>query len=192
MAAIGEPQELIQSGQFIWHDLPTIQGVWIKEPKSIRDARGELIQFLDDSDGDIYKAVYEVTFRSSDRAPWGDIPDSPPVVRAQHLHPEGTKTEYMRALVGEVFVFLIDQRKESETYDHRNFVILSSKNRAMVRVPAGVAHALVNLNNDFARIEVLATCHHDHTHDVRHQVLPTKGHFLNVKEFKALCPGLIK
>lgn len=143
----------------------TIQGVWLKEPKTIHDARGSLTQLLDGSDGDIYKAMYEVTFRE------------PTMVRANHYH--WKKTEYLRALKGGVELILIDLREKSETYEYRNVHCLTPRS-GLIRVPAGVAHALISIDPGTV-VQVLATEHHDPTDDHPHLVIQTKGHFFHSK-----------
>ncbi len=146
----------------------TIQGVLLLTPKVVEDQRGKLTQFLGPADGN-FPADYEVEFVL------------PLVVRGNHLHPEETKVEIMRASYGRVAVVLLDQRKKSPTFGQSAVVVISASDR-MIRVPTGVAHALFNLTQR-ASVHVRATEHHVSGHDIAFPVVPTKGYFLDKKQY---------
>jgi hydroxymethylpyrimidine pyrophosphatase-like HAD family hydrolase/dTDP-4-dehydrorhamnose 3,5-epimerase-like enzyme len=141
----------------------TIFGVSLRHPKSISDERGRLIQWLDGTDALSYVSFYE-------------IETLPGYVRGNHYHPAGTREELIRVTRGQFTVYLDDLRVDSPTHGVRQQIVLRASEPHMLRVPSGVAHALVNTGREVASASIHSTEHHQPGHDFDHIVVPAKGY----------------
>lgn len=61
------------------------------------------------------------------------------------LHKHGTLFDWFYCVQGMAKVVVIDDREESETYQHLMSVILSEENSTLLRIPPGCYHGWINL-----------------------------------------------
>lgn len=115
-----------------------IEGVKIKELKSLEDKRGNLVEMYN-SDWNIHPEplvqAYQVTVK-------------PGAIRGWELHLEQDDRLFLNK--GLMRWVLYDTRMDSSTYKMINEFVVSELNRVLMIVPKGVVHAVKNIGTDDA------------------------------------------
>lgn len=140
-----------------------IFGVSLRHPKTVSDERGRLTLWLDGTEAATYVSFYE-------------IETDPGYLRGNHYHPAGTKDELIRVTRGQYTVYLEDLRDDSPTKGVRQEILLRASEPHMLRVPSGVAHALVNTGREVANASIHSTEYYQPGHDLDHAVVPASGY----------------
>ena len=119
-----------------------IEGVTISKLKIIRDERGSVMHMLR-NDSQIFKSFGEIYFST--------IYENK--IKAWHLH----KESYLNyaCVYGEVKLVLIDKRKNSETFDKTQEIILSPKKYQLVTIPPNVWNGFKGLSKNES---IIANC----------------------------------
>ena len=119
-----------------------IDGVIITKLKIIKDERGQVMHMLR-SDNPIFKSFGEIYFSTV----FKDI------IKGWHLH----KESYLNyaCVYGEVKLVLIDKRKNSETFDKTQEIILSPKKYQLVTIPPNVWNGFKGLSKNES---IIANC----------------------------------
>jgi dTDP-4-dehydrorhamnose 3,5-epimerase len=141
-----------------------IFGVSLRHTKMLSDERGKLIQSFHGTDRVTYVSFYELETEIG-------------FLQANHYHPAETKEELIRVTKGQFTVYLEDLRDDSPTKGVRKKIILRSTDPRMLRVPSGVAHALVNTGKELAIASVHSTKCYQPGHDIDYEVLPSVGYW---------------
>ncbi len=119
-----------------------IDGVIITKLKIIKDERGQVMHMLR-SDNPIFKSFGEIYFSTVFKD----------VIKGWHLH----KESYLNytCVYGEVKLVLIDKRKNSETFDKTQEIILSPKKYQLVTIPPNVWNGFKGLSKNES---IIANC----------------------------------
>ncbi|WP_094548331.1 dTDP-4-dehydrorhamnose 3,5-epimerase family protein [Petroclostridium xylanilyticum] len=104
-----------------------IQGVKIKQLKSIPDERGRLMEMLR-ADDDIFIKFGQVYLTTA----------YPGVVKAWHYHKK--QTDNFIVIKGMMKVVLYDDRKDSPTFGKINEFFMGDYNQILLQIPNGVFH----------------------------------------------------
>jgi len=107
--------------------LKLIQGVAVRELKSIHDERGWLVEILR-SDWDIFEKFGQAYITTA----------YPGVVKAWHGHRK--QTDYFTCIDGVLKVALYDSRTNSATYREINEFFIGEETRAIIKIPPLVYH----------------------------------------------------
>ena len=107
-----------------------IDGVYVKELKSIVDGRGEIIElwsqpWVDDDNIVQTKHVYQSATDDG-------------VVKSWHLHAK--HTDQFTVTRGKLQVTLVDVRQDSPTFLHVNKIIISTQHPKFIKIPPGIMH----------------------------------------------------
>src|SRR5262249_34827629 len=112
-----------------------IDGVRIRPATTIPDDRGTVCEVINPAwkfDDAPLVYLYQVTIRPQRIKGW-----------VVHRH-QDDRLFFSR---GAIRIVLYDDRPESPTYKMLNELFIGEENRALVRIPAGVYHALQNIGN---------------------------------------------
>ena len=114
---------------------PQIAGVWARPVRKHRAENGWFAELLRLSDGDVDGADAPMVVRqlSASHA-------APGRINAFHIHPRRGQNELWTVLQGQLMVWLVDCRADSETRGVRQRVVLSGEEPQQLYIPAGVAH----------------------------------------------------
>lgn len=117
-----------------------IDGLFIIEPSVHMDERGYFIETYNERN--FKEAGILCTFVQDNQSK-----SARGILRGlhyQHAHPQ---EKLVRALVGEVFVAVVDLRSASPTFGHSFGIRLSDKNQKQLFVPKGFAHGYLVLSD---------------------------------------------
>jgi len=146
-AAVKDVQTVTSSGESVQQ---LIYGVLVRHATTHADERGDLCEIYDDRweftpDPVIY--AYFLTLR-------------PGGIRGWSLHSEQDDRLFFAA--GTVKVALYDGRQDSPSAGDVNVLFLGTHDRALLRIPPGVYHALKNVGTGDAIVMNLPTRPYDH------------------------------
>jgi len=117
-----------------------IDGLFIIEPTVHYDERGYFIETYNQRD--LKEAGIDCTFVQDNQSK-----STKGILRGlhyQHAHPQ---EKLVRALVGEVYVAVVDLRTASPTFGHSFGIRLSDENQKQLFVPKGFAHGFMVLSD---------------------------------------------
>ena len=117
-----------------------IDGVWLIEPKVLRDERG---YFMETYQKDEFAAAgidHEFVQDNQSRSTRG-------VLRGVHFQKEHTQGKLVRVTMGEVYDVAVDCRPHSATFGKWVGVTLSAENKKMLYIPEGFAHGFLVLSD---------------------------------------------
>lgn len=129
----------------VW-DGVTIEGVYLKNLKTMVDGRGDLTEiwskkWQDPNLVDIEHAYYNLTDKG--------------VVKGWHWH-EDTFSQYI-GLAGRMQIVLIDLNKDSKTFGEVNQFVFSSKNPQYIKIPPFVLKGWKSLEDNGIIINLLSS-----------------------------------
>jgi dTDP-4-dehydrorhamnose 3,5-epimerase len=131
---------------------PRIEGVAIRPAITHPDERGEICEIFDPAwgfdDGPLVY-VYQASVR-------------PGMIKGWVVHHE--QDDRMFVMLGVLRIVLYDAREESPTLGMINEIFLSDRNRALLRIPRGVFHAVENVGLVDAHFINMPTKAYDHAH----------------------------
>jgi dTDP-4-dehydrorhamnose 3,5-epimerase len=112
-----------------------IDGVWLGALKKRRSDNGSFMEAFRLSGGGVENLPnpFELRQLSVSRAEAGRV-------NAFHIHPNEPQNELWTVLEGQLKVWLVDCRADSQTEGNRRMVVLSGEEPAQLHSPAGVAH----------------------------------------------------
>jgi len=117
-----------------------IDGLFIIEPKVHYDERGYFVETYNEKD--FKEAGIDCTFVQDNQSK-----STKGILRGlhyQHAHPQ---EKLVRALVGEVYVAVVDLRAASSTFGQSFGIRLSDENQKQLFVPKGFAHGFMVLSD---------------------------------------------
>jgi dTDP-4-dehydrorhamnose 3,5-epimerase len=139
------PQSVTPEGQAV---APVIDGVWVRPAITHPDKRGTVCEiFNQDWDDKPLVYVYEITIR-------------PGVVKGWVKHDLQDDRLFMAS--GSLRVVLYDGREESPTHGLVTEQCFDEHSRALLRIPAGVWHAVENVGVSDAQMINCPTRAYDH------------------------------
>jgi dTDP-4-dehydrorhamnose 3,5-epimerase len=120
-----------------------IKDCFVIEPDLFEDARGWFTRvFCDDAFAEIKKDLHFKQINHSYNKKKGTF-------RGMHYQePPFAEEKLIRCITGSVIDFILDLRKDSETFLKYIAVELNPKNKTMVFLPKGVAHGFITLDDD--------------------------------------------
>lgn len=120
-----------------------IKNCFIIQPNLIEDERGWFTRvFCDDLFNEIGKDLRFKQINHSFNKQKGTF-------RGMHYQePPYSEEKLIRCIAGSVIDFVLDIRKDSETFLKHIAVELSSQNKSMIFLPKGVAHGFLTLSDD--------------------------------------------
>ena len=107
---------------------PLIDGVKIKNLRTIPDERGWLMEILRADDPDLFTKFGQVYVSAT----------YPGVVKAWHYHK--VQTDHIVAIQGMIKLVLYDAREDSSTQGEINEFFIGAHNPLLVQVPNGIYH----------------------------------------------------
>ncbi len=121
----------------------SIEGAWVYEPQILSDSRGDFREAfkLSTLASEIGRS-FEVKQSNLSRSHAG-------VLRGIHWAdtPPG-QAKYVSCMAGRIVDFVVDLRKESETFGSWDSVELTAENGKCVFISEGLGHAFLSLEND--------------------------------------------
>lgn len=130
---VAEVRELVTYQSY--QRAPQVAGAWTRPLRKHRAENGWFAELLRLSDGAVAGTPDPVVVRqlSASYA-------APGRVNAFHIHPKRGQNELWTVLQGQLMVWLVDCRADSETRGVRQRVVLSGEEPVQLYIPAGVAH----------------------------------------------------
>jgi dTDP-4-dehydrorhamnose 3,5-epimerase len=116
-------------------DAPLIEGVWVKTLQKHRSENGSFLEYLRISNGQVEDIptplrVQQISVARAD----------PGRINAFHVHNKLEQNEIWTVIQGQLLVWLVDCRKNSDTAGIKRKIVLSGEQPAQLHIPAGVAH----------------------------------------------------
>ena len=119
-----------------------IPGVWIIEPKVLKDARGYFMEAFK-------KEEFEANIGPVDFVQDNESKSSFGVLRGLHYQKgEHSQAKLVRVIKGEVLDVAVDLRKSSPTFGKHVCVLLSEENKRQFFIPRGFAHGFAVLSDE--------------------------------------------
>ena len=128
----------IEKGNFTFIT-PSIEGVFIIEPKKYGDNRGYFMETY--KEVDFVEAGITNVFVQDNQSK-----SKKGVLRGLHFQKKYPQAKLVRCIEGEVFDVCVDLRKDSPTYGKWEGVILSAEKGNQFMIPRGFAHGFVVLS----------------------------------------------
>jgi dTDP-4-dehydrorhamnose 3,5-epimerase len=138
--------------------VPFIDGVHIRPARTLPDDRGTVCEIFNPAWGfDDYPLVYiyQITIR-------------PDKVKGWVVHYESDDRLFISQ--GILKIVLYDDRAESPTYQALNEIYLGEHNRAMLRIPRGVFHAIQNVGHTDALFINMPTSPYNHAYPDKYRL----------------------
>lgn len=136
-----------------------IQGVKIKQLKSIPDERGRLMEMLR-ADDDIFIKFGQVYLTTA----------YPGVVKAWHYHKK--QTDNFIVIKGVMKVVLYDDRKDSPTFGKINEFFMGDYNQILLQIPNGVFHGFKCIGETEAMVINISTEVYNYSEPDEYRVSP--------------------
>ena len=121
-----------------------IEGVTVKQLKTVPDERGWLMELLR-SDCDCFENFGQAYVTSA----------YPQVVKAWHMHKK--QTDNMSCIKGMIKLVLYDDREASKTKNEIDELFIGERNPALVTIPPKVWHGFKAISDEYALIINLPT-----------------------------------
>ena len=119
-----------------------IPGVWIIEPKVLKDVRGYFMEAFK-------KEEFEANIGPVDFVQDNESKSSFGVLRGLHYQKgEHSQSKLVRVIKGEVLDVAVDLRKSSPTFGKHVCVLLSEENKRQFFIPRGFAHGFAVLSDE--------------------------------------------
>ena len=136
-----------------------IQGVKVKNLKSIADERGRLMEIMrcDEPLFEKFGQVYLTT-------------NYPGVVKAWHFHRR--QSDYICCLKGMVKVVLYDARQESPTHKEISEFFIGDLNPTLISIPPGVYHGWKCISTEESLMISIPTEPYDYVHPDEYRLPP--------------------
>jgi dTDP-4-dehydrorhamnose 3,5-epimerase len=114
---------------------PEIAGVWTKPLKKHRSENGRFMEHLRLDGGDVegLKTPYRIRQVSMSHA-------APGRINAFHVYPKRGQNELWTVAQGQLLVWAVDCREDSETRGVKRSYLLSGEEPSLLYLPGGVAH----------------------------------------------------
>lgn len=129
-----------------------IEGVEFQRLRVFPDDRGsfcEQIRLSEDGDFSFYNHQGElISFKDFKIRQINSSVMRPGVIKAWHYHLEQTDVWTVAPGCGNLLVGLVDLREDSPTKGNSMRVFLGDYNPGMLRIPSGLAHGCMNINNE--------------------------------------------
>jgi dTDP-4-dehydrorhamnose 3,5-epimerase len=147
MAPTGSPdkQTVDSSGQQI---VVNLEGVAVSAPQAHEDHRGVLVEMF--SPPSFWKDPFTCAYQTSIR---------PGFYKGWFVHRK--KCDRYHLVVGELLLFLFDDRKSSPSGGMTQKLVLSERNHRDILIPPGVRHLLLNLGRSDAVLVNFPTTHYN-------------------------------
>ena len=117
-----------------------IKGLWIIEPRMIKDSRGYFMESYKQSEFDLQIGPTRFIQDNESQSSFG-------VLRGLHLQTGDTaQAKLVRVIQGKVWDVAVDIRKDSPTFGKHFGLELSAENKLQFFIPHGFAHGFVVLS----------------------------------------------
>lgn len=119
-----------------------IDGVWVIEPKVIRDARGYFMETFKQAEFEDNIGKINFIQENESKSTFG-------VLRGLHYQKGSfSQAKLVRVVLGEVLDVAVDLRCSSSTYGKYVSMLLSDKNKRQLFMPRGFAHGFLVLSEE--------------------------------------------
>ncbi len=126
----------------IFTEVEEIKGLWIIQPKIIKDERGHFFESFRENEFNKYIPNIKFVQENEAYSTYG-------VLRGMHYQEEPyAQSKLVRVIKGEVQDVALDIRKDSPTYGKHYSIILSEENNKQFFIPKGFAHGYLVLSKE--------------------------------------------